>query len=182
MAISTLSKRYARALLEIGVEQESYEAFGTELRDLYAVSLSNPELVGALANPMFKLAERKALATEVLEKLGGSDMVKRFIGVLIENAKIAQLDDICCAYFALEDDLQGRIRVNVQTPGEPVEGFISALKERLGAQTGKEIIVSHGENPDLLGGFVVKVGNVLLDASLKVQLEHIKEKIVEGVV
>jgi F-type H+-transporting ATPase subunit delta len=182
MAISTLSKRYARALLDIGVEEKTYEAFGTELRDIYAVSLSNPELVHALSNPMFKLEERKTLATEVLNKLGASDMVKRFVAVLIDNAKITDLDDICNAYFALEDDLKGRVRVSVQTSGEPVEGFISALKERLGAQTGKEIIVSQGENPDLLGGFVVRIGNVLLDASLKVQLEHIKEKIVEGVV
>jgi F-type H+-transporting ATPase subunit delta len=146
------------------------------------VSLSNPELVGALSNPMFKLDERKALASGVLEKLGASDMVKRFVGVLINNAKIAELDDICNAYFALEDDIKGRVRVTVETPGKPVEGFISGLKERLAAQTGKEVIVSHEENPELLGGFVVKVGNVLLDASLKVQLEHIKEKIVEGVV
>ena len=61
-------------------------------------------------------------------------------------------------------------------------GLSQILKERLGVQTGKEVIVSHGENPELLGGFVVRIGNVLLDASLKVQLEHIKEKIVEGVV
>ena len=182
MAISTLSKRYARALLEIGVEEKSYEAFGTELRDLYAISQSNPELAHALANPMFKIEERKALAEEVLSKLGALDMVKRFVGVLIDNAQITNLDDICEAYFALEDELKGRVRVTVETPGKATEGFISDLKERLGAETGKEIIVSQGENPDLLGGFVVKIGNVLLDASLKVQLEHIKEKIVEGVV
>ncbi len=182
MAISTLSKRYARALLEIGVEEKSYEAIGTELRDLYAVSLSNPEFSGALMNLMFKVEERKALATGVLEKLGASDIVKRFVSVLIDNAKVGQLDDICNAYFALEDELKGRVRVKVETPGKPSKEFIADLKERLGAQTGKEVIVSSDENPELLGGFVVRIGNVLLDASLKVQLEHIKEKIVEGVV
>lgn len=182
MAISTLSRRYARALLEIGVEEKTFEAFGTELRDIYAVSLSNPELVHALSNPMFKIDDRKALATEVLDKLGASVMVKRFVGVLIENSKIGLLDDICVAYFSLEDDLKGRLRVQVETPGKATDEFISSLKERLGAETGKEVIVSHAENPELLGGFVVRIGNVMLDASLKVQLEHIKEKIVEGVV
>ena len=63
----------------------------------------------------------------------------------------------------------------------PSEGFIDDLKNRLKAETGKEIIVSHEENPELVGGFLLRVGNVLLDASLKVQLEHMKEKIVEGV-
>ena len=128
MSISTLSKRYASALLEIGIEEKSYEAYGTELRNLYAVSLSNPELVHALSNPMFKLDERKALAGDVLEKLGAGDMVKRFVGVLIDNSKVAQLEDICNAYFDLEDDIKGRLRVSVQTPGEPVDGFISDLK------------------------------------------------------
>ncbi|MBE9532074.1 MAG: ATP synthase F1 subunit delta [Proteobacteria bacterium] len=182
MAISTLSKRYASTLLEIGVEEKSFEAYGTELRNLYAISQSNPEFVHALSNPMFKVEERKALATEVLEKLGTSDMVKRFIGVLIDNAKVSDLDDICDAYFALEDDLKGRVRVIVETPAKATDEFLTSLKERLGTETGKEVIVSHTENPELLGGFVVKIGNVLLDASLKVQLEHIKEKIVEGVV
>jgi F-type H+-transporting ATPase subunit delta len=182
MAISTLSKRYARALLEIGVEEKKFEAFGTELRNIYAVSLSNPELVGALSNPMFKIDDRKALSSGVLDKLGASVMVKRFVEVLIENAKIGSLNDICNAYFSLEDDLKGRVRVQVETPGKATKGFIEDLKKRLGAETGKEIIVTQEENPELLGGFVVRVGNVLLDASLKVQLEHIKEKIVEGVV
>ena len=44
MAISTVSKRYARALLDIGIEEKRFEAYGTELRDIYAVSLGNPEI------------------------------------------------------------------------------------------------------------------------------------------
>ncbi|MEE9543478.1 MAG: ATP synthase F1 subunit delta [Thermodesulfobacteriota bacterium] len=182
MAISTIAKRYARALLEIGVEEKAHAKFGTELRDIYAVSTGNPELTGALSNRMFKLEERRALADGVLDMLGATDMVKRFIRILIDNGKIGQLEDVCSAYFDLEDELSGRIRVDVETPGAAPQGFITDLKARLKEETGKEIIVNHGENPEIVGGFVIRVGNVLLDASLKVQLEHMKEKIVEGVV
>ena len=182
MAVSTIAKRYARVLLEIGVEEGAYEKYGTELRDIYAVSTGNPEFVHALLNPMFKLEQRRALAEGVLDMLGAGDMVKRFIRVLIDNAKIGELEDVCTAYFDLEDELSGRIRVKVETAGPASKGFIAELKKRLKEETGKEIIVSHDENPELVGGFLLRVGNVLLDASLKVQLEHMKEKIVEGVV
>lgn len=182
MAISTIARRYAKALLEIGVEDKAHEKFGTELRDIYATSVGNPELVQALSNRMFKIDERMALAEGVLDMLGACKTVKRFVRVLIENSKIELLDDVCSAYFNLEDELFGRIRVTVETAGTPSEGLISGLKERLKEETGKEVIISHGENPDIVGGFILRVGNVLLDASLKVQLEHMKEKIVEGVV
>jgi F-type H+-transporting ATPase subunit delta len=181
MAVSTIAKRYARALLEIGVEDKAYEKFGTELRDLYAISAGNPEFIGALLNPMYKIEEREALAQDVLDKLGASETVKRFIRILIDNKRIGELEEICEAYFDLEDELSGRIRVVVETAGAPKEGFIDDLKKKLKEETGKEIIVSYGENPELVGGFLLRVGNVLLDASLKVQLEHMKEKIVEGV-
>ena len=181
MAASTIAKRYARALLEIGVEENAFERYGTELRAIYAVSTGNPEFVKALSNPMFKLVERHSLAEGVLKMLSTTDMVKRFIGVLIDSSRIAQLDEICSAYFDLEDELLGKLRVKVETAGAPSEGFISELKERLKEETGKEVIISQAENPELVGGFLLRVGNVLLDASLKVQLEHMKEKIVEGV-
>jgi len=182
MAISTISRRYARALLEIGVEEKAHEKFGTELRDIFAVSSGNPELVDALSNNMFKIDDKMGLAEGVLDMLGTGKTVKRFVRVLIENSKIGLLNDICSAYFDLEDELFGRIRVKMETAGTPSEELISELKERLKKETGKEVIMSYGKNPELVGGFILRIGNVLLDASLKVQLEHMKEKIVEGVV
>ena len=155
MAISTVSKRYARALLEIGIEEKAFEGLWHRTKRSIRGEPRQPRACRrAFQTLCFKLDDRKALAKGVLEKLGSSDMVSRFIGVLIDNARINELDDICDAYFSLEDELKGRVRVTVETPGEPVEGFIAGLKERLGKETGKEVIISHDEKPGAIGRFL----------------------------
>ncbi|MEE8573865.1 MAG: ATP synthase F1 subunit delta [Thermodesulfobacteriota bacterium] len=182
MRKTALARRYAKALIEIGVEENCYEKFGTELRDAFAVFKGYPELMKVLLNPMFKVEERVELVSGVTEKLGQSGFVKKFFVILVDTGNINLLDDICEAYFAMEDEIAGRIRVTVVSPTEASDELLDGIKEKLISETGKKVILTQEKDPNIIGGFVINIGNTMIDASLKTQLERMREKTLEGVV
>jgi F-type H+-transporting ATPase subunit delta len=182
MRTTTLARRYAHALIKIGREENTYERFGTDLRKLLPVFKGNPELYKVLLNPMYKLEERKTLTEKISENLGLSEPVKRFFILLVESRKIGLLESICLAYFRMEDELSGRLRVTMEAPTEPDKTLSESIKKRLEDETKKEVMLSFEKNPHLIGGMVLKIGNTILDGSLKAQLQRVTEKMLEGVV
>lgn len=179
---TSVARRFAKALIEIGIEEKAYEQFGKELRTALAVFSGNPELYKVLLNPMYKIEERKALMEKVSASIGLSQYLKKFFIILVETRKIRFLDRIVEAYSRLEDELAGRLRASVEAPMELPAALTDEIKARLGGITGKEIILTSRLNPELLGGLVLRIDNTILDGSLKTQLELMKEKILEGVV
>ncbi len=176
------SRRFAKALIEVGREDNAYQEYGRQLRTAMAVFSGAPELYKVLLNPMFRASERYGLITKVAESLKLSTPVTRFLNILMETRNIRLLDDIVEAYSRLEDELSGRIRASVESPAELAPALLEEIKKKLGEATGREVLVSFEKNPALLGGLVIRLDNTILDGSLKTQLELMKEKILEGVV
>lgn len=179
---SSAAKRFAKALVEIGVEEKAYEAYGKELRTVLAVFKGNPDLSKVLLNPMYKLEERKSLMEKVSSSVGLSTYVAKFMTILVETRNIRFLDEVVEAYSRMEDGLSGRLRATIEAPMELPAELIEEIKGKIGGLTGKEVILSFKSNPALLGGLVLRIDNTILDGSLKTQLEMMKEKIIEGVV
>ena len=176
---TSVARRYAKALIEIGKETGEYGVYGKEVRTVYAAFESAPELYKALLNPMFPIEDRIGLTERVSYALKLSKPVERFLGILIRARKIRLLSDIAEAYSKLEDDISGRIKVTVLSPVDMDASTLDEIKKKIGAATGKEAVVSCSKDASLIGGMVVKVGNTILDGSLKTQIERMKEKILE---
>lgn len=182
MRTTAAARRFARALIEVGRENNAYEKYGNEMRNAVAVFKATPELAKVLLNPMYKLEDRRNLIANVAKSVEASPEVARFLSILVETRNINRLESIATAYSAFEDELSGRIRAVVESPVELDSALMDNLKDKLKAATGKEVVLGFNKNPDLLGGLVVKMENTVLDGSLKTQLELMKEKILEGVV
>ncbi|HHL39680.1 MAG TPA: ATP synthase F1 subunit delta [Deltaproteobacteria bacterium] len=182
MRRSSVAKRYAKALMEIGREEKSVERFGDELRSLAATFRGSPALCKVLLNPMYRLEERKALAAGLAEKLGASERVARLLEILVEGRKVRLVGEIAQAYARMEDELAGRLRVGVEAASPLGKELLESISGKLGDETGKEIILSFEEKPELIGGVVIRMGNTIFDGSLRGQLERMREKILGGVV
>ncbi|MEE9614176.1 MAG: ATP synthase F1 subunit delta [Thermodesulfobacteriota bacterium] len=181
MSKTAVARRYARALIEVGTEGKADEKFGDELKELVAVFSESPVLYRVLLNPMYKLEERVDMAGEVADRIKVSGEVKRFLAILVEGRKVKLIEEISKAYARMEDELTGRLRVTVESPFEMDKAARSAVAERLKAETKKEVILTCEKNPTLIGGLVVRVGNTIMDGSLRTQLERVKQKMLEGV-
>lgn len=178
----TLAKRYARALVDIGKEDGAYERYGNELRDIVGVFSSNPALYRVLMNPVYGLGERQALTGKICSTLGISPIVKKTIALLVERRDIAIIADMAEAYSAMEDDIAGRVRAEVELPFDPTPGLLQAIKDRIKQETRRDALLSVKKNPALIGGAVIRIGNVILDGSVRGQLERMREKLLEGAI
>ncbi|MFQ5735340.1 MAG: ATP synthase F1 subunit delta [Thermodesulfobacteriota bacterium] len=179
---SATSKRFAKALIEVGREDGAYKEYGRELRTALAVFSGTPELYKVLLNPMYRIEERQGLIAKLSDSLKLSRSVSRFLNILVDTKHIKQLDDICSAYSTLEDELSGRLRAVLESPVDIPAELVDEIRKKLSESTGREVIISFSKNPALIGGLVIRLDNTILDGSLKTQLELMKEKILEGVV
>src|SRR3990170_2361643 len=110
MKKATVARRFAKALIDIAVEEKSADKFGKDLRAALGVFEANPGLTKILLNPMYRIEERKGLMEQVSGSVAVSPAVGKFLGILVETRSIKLLDDIVRAYQRLEDGLSGRIR------------------------------------------------------------------------
>ncbi|MBI3752497.1 MAG: ATP synthase F1 subunit delta [Deltaproteobacteria bacterium] len=174
------AKRYAKALIEISQEEKQYKEIGVELRNIAAAFAANPELKRLLLNPMYKLEDRQAFIEKVAAALEVSPSVKKFLSILVTTRGIAAVEDISASYTGMEDALAGRMNVTVESPVDLSEARITEMKKRLQDAMKKEITLSVEKNPALIAGLVFRIGNTILDGSVRTQLQKVRERIVSA--
>ena len=174
------ARRYALALIDIGKTTKAFEQYGKELSAIAFAFKEAPALYKALLNPMYKIEERRSLATEVAVKSGAGEVIQKFMAVLVDTRGVKLIEDIAVAYSRMEDEIAGRVRATVESPVELDNASLESIKQKLKNETKKDVVLSFKKNTELLGGLVIKVGNKTLDGSLKSQLTKFKEKLLEG--
>jgi len=177
-----IARRYAKALFSLGLGQggDAVSAYGKDLEELAAVLENVPELMRVFANPIFVASEKKAVLDGVLAKLAVSPMVKNFLGLLAEKERLAFLPEIAVYFRTLLDEAQGVVRGRLVTALNLAEARRDQIKSKLEAQTGKKLVLDFAVDPEILGGVMLKVGDKVLDASLRAQLQILKEQIKRG--
>jgi F-type H+-transporting ATPase subunit delta len=171
---SNIAKRYARAFFEIAGGEKRYEEYYHELDRFSAVLKENKNLSEFLANPVFAQPDKKAVVESVLTKIRVSPLTANFLKLLVDKRRIGILSDIEDCYRELMDNALKKIRVTVKT-AFPLTGELSdRLQTGLEGLTGREVEMNVLEDPALLGGIVVRVGDTLYDGSIRTQLNNIR--------
>jgi F-type H+-transporting ATPase subunit delta len=176
MALSgSIARRYARALLEIGIAQNAYEKMGRELEIVAQLVRESQDLQHALGNPIFPLSQRKGVLDKIATKLGLHKEVRNFLMLIMDRGRIAQLPDMARELGALVDKQAGRVRATV-TSARPIDdNFAINLRGAIEKRLGKKVILEKKEDPALIGGMVTRVGDILYDGSIKTQLEMARQ-------
>ncbi len=175
MITGSLARRYAKALLEIGIKQQTYDALGKELDRAADMLKSSPELRNALENPVFPISKRKLVLDELARRLALSKTVRNFVMLLLDKGRIAALPEIARAHRALVDEHAGRVRATV-TSARPLDPMLETrLKTALERQSGKTVILEKREDPAIVGGLVTQLGDLVFDGSVRTQLANMRE-------
>jgi F-type H+-transporting ATPase subunit delta len=173
----SVARRYARALFDIGVSKGSYESLGGELAELAATYQGSPELRQTLENPVFKLGQRRGILEKILPRVAPSREVTSFALLLLERGRINALPAIARSYKEMVDDILGRVQATV-TSAKPLDPATTAQVQRaLERRTGKKVVLTTAIDPDLIGGIVARVGDLVFDGSLKSRLETLRSRI-----
>ena len=173
----SVARRYARALFGIGIDAGNFEALGREIDDLSTLLVSSPELRNALENPVFKPAEKRAVLEQILPRVTPTAEVRRFVLLLLERRRIVLLPAIARAYRDLTDAQLGQVRAEVTSAQELAPGTLDRVRRSLEQRTGKKVIVNAKVDADLIGGLVARVGDLVLDGSVRTQLDDLRTRL-----
>ena len=171
----TIAKKYAKALLEMGLQGGNYEVLEQDLEKMAGLLRENKDLRVVLQSAAFPKPTRKAIAGKISERLGLATTTITFIELLIQRKRIDLLFEITKAYRDLCDNVAGRTRTTLVTPLELPSGLVQEIKGKIESLTGKEVILSLEKDPSLIGGFLTKIGNVVYDGSLKAQIAKLRD-------
>jgi F-type H+-transporting ATPase subunit delta len=131
------------------------------------------------ANPLVSLEKKMAVLDKGLSELGPAvgETCGRFLRVLLANGRLELLTGVAAEYRDLADEAAGRLRAQVRTAGPLSDRQSNALAVALSKRIGREILLNIVEDPELLAGLVVKVGDRVYDGSAKGQLERFSARL-----
>ena len=179
---NVVSRRYAKALFAVGAAKGEAEQakYGEQLAAISASIQEAPEALAFFKNPAFSAEEKKAVANQLVSKMSVEPMVKNFCDLLADRGRVEMLPSIASDYKAMMDAVSGIISGELITVSELNAERKSAIQAQLEKQAGKKLELSFATDESILGGIVLKVGDKVLDASLKAQLQILKENIKRG--
>jgi F-type H+-transporting ATPase subunit delta len=170
-------RRYADAAFEIALRDGSVETWRKEL-DAAAKSSTAGELESVLANPAIPLEDRVTVAEKVFAEL--SAPVRNLILLMVRRHRIEQLPRVATEFRRLDDKRNGLTHAVATSAAALEANEVQAITARLEELTGGRIALETAVDPSLLGGLVVRVGDRLIDGSVRSRLERLRNQLASG--
>ncbi len=170
-----IARRYAKAMLLIGEGDGQAEVYREELGGFSDLLTANPELDAAICNPVYDSAGRKNVLNAVVKQSGVSAVTASFLLLLFDKGRIGYIQAINDVYKELADELKGVARASVAAAAELSDETVEKIRSGLGRLTGKEVVLTVSQDPALIGGIVTRIGDLVLDGSIRTQLLNLKE-------
>jgi F-type H+-transporting ATPase subunit delta len=177
MARNAAAGRYAKALFELAREDGRAAEVRQEHAALADSVEESAELADVLLQPLYPANERKSVLAAVAEQLGSSPVLRQFYSFLIDQRRLVDIAAIRESYDELVDAMTGVARAEIRSASPLEPDQLERLTRALAARVGQDVSVSVEVDPDLLGGVVAKVGNLLLDGSLRSQLNQMRGRL-----
>ena len=182
MISGSLARRYARAILAIGREQNAIERLGQEVDTLANIIHDSAELRETLSNPAFPRQERRKVVASILERMNASKPMQNFTALLLDRDRLSILPSVSRELSAMIDEAMGRVSATVTSAQALSTDQIARITNCLANLSGKQVTIETREDASLLGGIVAQVGDIVYDHSLRTQLHLLRENsaITEG--
>jgi len=173
---SHVATAYARSLLELATEQQQAEPIGTEMEQLKQIVDENPGFREILANPTIGVQEREQLLERIFRNQV-SPLVFNTLGVMNQHGRLGLLDQMAGAYGDLLDEQLGKVEVDLTVAHPLTPEQTATARQRISQALRRDAVVHQYVNADIIGGMILRVGDTLVDASVRYQLAAIKEQL-----
>jgi len=179
--MAAINSRYARALADVAVEKKlDADQLVAEVNSLaQAVSVS-PELRIALETPSVPASQKLKVLDAVVARVGASPAARNFLAVLVQNRRIAALNEIARLFEVEMNERRGFSEAEVTSWRDLGDDEKSLLASSLEAATGKKIRARYRRDESILGGARIRVGSTIWDGSVRGQLRKLKEQLSAG--
>lgn len=172
-----IARRYAKALMSIGREDGQAEKYKEELGAVVKLLEEHKELEQAISNPLYDAEGRKKVLQAVVGRLSLSKVMSSFLFLCFDKGRIQYMKDIYTFYEKLTDELANIVRADFVSAEELPKESIEKIQAALSKRTGKKVRMEVSVDPALIGGAVTKIGDLVLDGSVRTQLMSLKESL-----
>jgi ATP synthase F1 delta subunit len=173
--VEEIAEVYTRALFEVAREHDRLDVVREQLGQFADALNDNRELSIFFFSPYFTSEEKKqALKRSITD---ADPIFMNFLETLVERHRMPAIFRIRARYQELWDEVNKLLPVEVTSAIELDPATIKSIGDRIGEQTGNEIELTTVVDPDVLGGIVLRVGNFILDASIRNRLNQLRKQV-----
>ena len=173
-----LAQVYARSLFQVAREQNKLDLLREQLGQLADAISSNRELQTFFFSPYFSTEEKQSALERVLDD--ADPVFVNFLELLIENHRMPVIFRIRAQYERMWEEENRTLPVEITSAVELDKATTDSVGQAIGERTGRKVMLATRVDADILGGIVVRVGNSILDASIRNRLEQLRKQVARG--
>lgn len=167
---------YGRAILDIGKAEKAVDLLETEFKTLKEAVISDLDLKKYLTDPSVEKTHKINMALKVLGE-SASVSIRTVFVILIMADIIEEIEEIYNIFTGFVSDFKKQVYVEVISSIELDSGTISRIKEDVDNASGLDVRIRNTVDPDIIGGLVLKIGEKIVDLSIKNKIEDIRAKL-----
>jgi F-type H+-transporting ATPase subunit delta len=173
-----LAQVYARSLFEVATERDKLDVLREQLAQFADALKTHRELAVFFFSPYFSTKEKQDGLGRLLD--GAEETLLNFLGVLIENHRMPVIYRIRQQFEHLWEEENRMLPVQITSAIELDQATTESLGRKIGERTGRKVVLAARVDPEILGGIVLRVGNSILDASIRNRLEQLRRHVAQG--
>jgi ATP synthase F1 delta subunit len=173
-----IARVYARSLFEVAREQDKLEVVREQLGEFADALAGSHELQVFFFSPYFSTEEKKDGLHRTVE--GADETLNNFLELLLENHRMPVVFRIRREFDRLWEEANDLLPVQITSAVALDESVSRRIGDEIGRQTGKQVQLTSTVDPDVIGGIVLRVGNSILDASIRNRLETLRKQVAKG--
>lgn len=171
---SRAALRYAKAILDLAVENKATDVVEKDMRLVTSTISSSKELQEFLVNPVIKGSDKKEALLSVFK--GSGKITEGTISMLVDNKRIGMLNEVALKYIILNERLKGKDVAFVTTAVPLTSDLEKKILAQVGKLTGNKVTIENKIDENIIGGFVLRVGDLQYDASIANKLSNLKRE------
>jgi F-type H+-transporting ATPase subunit delta len=176
--VQEIAEVYSRSLFEVAKEHDALDEIHDELAEFADALADSRDLQVFFFSPYFSAQEKKDGIDKVID--GGNEYFVRFLELLAERHRMPVLMRIRRAFDGLYAEERKLLPVTVTSAVELDDSTLKEIGEKIEEQTGRRVELASQVDPDVIGGLVMRVGNVVLDASIRARLEKLRKQVAKA--
>jgi F-type H+-transporting ATPase subunit delta len=176
--MAAIASRYARALVEVVIEQKIDPAIAVQqVKDITATVAESKQLRMVWESPAIAAEQKRAVLDAIAGQAGTLRPIRNFFAVLIDHDRIFMLAQIVRQFEAELNRQLGFVEADITSSRQLSSDEKQVLESQVANLTGKKVRASYGTDAELLGGAVVRVGSTIYDGSVRGQLQKLKQQL-----
>jgi ATP synthase F1 delta subunit len=173
-----IARVYARSLFEVAREHDKLEVIREELGEFADALAGSHELQVFFFSPYFSTEEKKDGLRRTVE--GADETLTNFLELLLENHRMPVVFRVRREFDRLWEEANDLLPVLITSAVALDESVSRRIGDEIGRQTGKQVELTSTVDPDVIGGIVLRVGNSILDASIRNRLDTLRKQVAKG--